>query len=117
MKSLLDILENNQIPQENSDAELESLLEEIENTATVPGNSTLTMGNLNSILEMADNLYNTVAELETIDEETQVKIQSLTNTLKGLYEEFDNKYMITEVHFDIEDNLLEGTSLKEILNK
>lgn len=114
MKKLTDILtESSVTPLVNSDAELENLAEESYKNESKSGNPILTMSNLNNVLEMVDNLYNTIAELETIDEETQSSVRSLTKTVKGLYENFSDQYMITEVNL----NTNEGTALKEILNQ
>ena len=69
------------------------------------------LSQLEDICEMADDLYETLSEVEDIDAETRDSISQIYTALDDLYEAVDNKYDV-EIEGDIYESIAE-----EKLNK
>jgi len=120
MKKLTDILSSRSPHHilENSDEYLEALLEEPQDLEE--GDVALVMARLSDIIDMSDDLYNTVSELSTVDEKTQESCVQIYNCLDTLYKGVKDKYNITTPEYDFDadgvDDLEEGISIQKMLD-
>lgn len=112
MKYLKDVLKNkDSILEGYSDQELEShLLNEAEEVEA--DNVSVALAHLSDIMGMADDLYNTFASLEDLDEGIVKTLEKAYITLDDLYAKVDNEYNI--VSYDLDDMEI-GDEIKEEL--
>ena len=112
MKYLKDVLENkSSMIEAYSDQELEShLLNEAEEVEA--DNVSVALAHLSDIMGMADDLYNTFASLEDLDEGLVKTLEKAYITLDDLYAKVDSEYNI--VSYDLDDMEI-GDEVKEEL--
>lgn len=112
MKYLKDVLENkSSMIEAYSDQELEShLLNEAEEVEA--DNVSVALAHLSDIMGMTDDLYNTFASLEDLDEGIVKTLEKAYITLDDLYAKVDSEYNI--VSYDLDDMEI-GDEVKEEL--
>lgn len=117
MKSLIDIIQNNNSILEDSDMELEKLCLESEEGSkdlTLDRNPIYSMSLLSEIISMADDLYNTLSELDGLDIATEKEVESVHKHLDSLFVMVDNKFDISTTHdLENDDIDLAGLGLEE----
>jgi hypothetical protein len=91
---------------------------------TAPEDSAIdvTISKIEQCVSMLDDIYNTLADLEEIDVETDTTISMIYNNIDDLYAKVDQKYDIEPIDIDAEDDdgdtsVSEDYALSEILNK
>lgn len=117
MKALSEILHGKRQDPilENSDEELEAALADEEPSSE--GDVALVMARMSDIIDMADDLYNTVSELESVDGDTEAAAVSAYNALDDLYAAVKDRYEITTSEYDFDadgsDDLEESKTISE----
>jgi len=117
MKALSEILHGKRQDPilENSDEELEAALADEEPSSE--GDVALVMARMSDIIDMADDLYNTVSELESVDGDTEAAAVSAYNALDDLYAAIKDRYEITTSEYDFDadgsDDLEESKTISE----
>lgn len=115
MKNLDDILSplKNRLV-ENDDESLELAIKEPEAPSS-DGDVALSMARLSDVIDMSDDLYNTVSELSSLDKETEEAVVEVYNNLDTLYKSVNEKYSITSPEYDFDadgiDDLEEALEL------